>query len=246
MPLDKERIRELTRYPDEYFSGSHIFGTLGRFFAIILLRTPITPNQITWFWGGLMVVSALLYSTGDYICCIVGGALWIVAYALDYTDGVVAKYKKQFSARGGYLDMVIHYTTYPLLMFCIGYGVYVSGGVSWITFDWFQDIWYIFFGLAAGVGIDIFMVSTLLYEKFREGDGKFQDRRGSMGVEGNMFKNKGMFKLLMNFNPLVFTNMKIMLLVFAVINQMGLFIIVYGLGYAAAACARVLLLYKDL
>ena len=246
MALDEERFYQCSRCVGGYFTGKYFFGTLGRFFARILMGTPITPNQITWFWGGLMVISSILYATGDHVMCIIGGALWIVAYALDYTDGMIAKYKDQRSSRGAYLDMIIHRVTYPLLMFCIGYGAYRTGGSGLIDFEWFKDIYYIFFGVAAGISISVFMDIVPLYERYKKGERSYVDGKGSQSVEGALFKNKELFGKLMSFNPFVFTNMMILLLVFAIFDQMGLFIIFFGAGYTFFTLARAMLMYLDL
>ena len=246
MPLDEERFYECSRSVGGYASGKYVFAPLGRLFARMLMGTPITPNQITWFWGGLMVLSSILYATGEHIPCIIGGALWIIAYALDYTDGVIAKYKDQRSSRGAYLDMIVHRVTYPLLMFCIGYGVYRTGGSDLITFDWFKDIYYVFFGVSAGISISVFMDIMPLYERYKKGERTYEDGKGSKSVEGALFRNKDMFNRLMSLNPFVFTNMMLLLLVFAMFDQMGPFIILFGTGYAFFTIVRIMLMYIDL
>ena len=95
MPFDNVRFKECSVINDEYASGKYVFGTLGKLFARILIRFPITPNQLTWFWGGLMVISSLLYSTGKWEFSILGGIIWIIAYSLDYSDGIIARYKNK-------------------------------------------------------------------------------------------------------------------------------------------------------
>lgn len=246
MAIDSKRFKESSSYPDEPYVAEHFFAYLGRLFAHLFVRTPLTPNQITWFWGGLMVLSGLLYSTGSYVPCILGGIIWVCAYGMDYTDGIIARYKDMKSAKGAYLDLVVHRVTYPILMFCIGWGVYVSGGVPWIDFFWFDDTFYIYLGLAAGVSMDVFMDLVPMYEKFKVGEKTFEDRKGSTAVEGRLVKNQDIFKKLMNFNPLVFTNMMLMLPVFAILDLMGLFIIIYGVGYTLVTAARVVIMYRDL
>lgn len=247
MAFDKERFKNsISDHSHEYFSGRYVFSNIGTFFARFLVRLPITPNQLTWFWGGLMVLSSLLFSTGKYELGIIAAVIWIAAYALDYSDGIIARYKGLRSPRGAFLDMIVHRLTYPMLMFCIGYGVCVSATGYYLPFDFLNGTVYICLGLAAGVSMLLFMDATPLYEKYKEGDGNFEDRKGSMGVEGKSFKNQNLFKKLMNFNPLVFTNMMLMLLVFAALDAMSVFIILYGLGYSLATTGRILLLYKDL
>jgi phosphatidylglycerophosphate synthase len=246
MKVDRNLLREYSQYPNEYASAK-VFIYLGRLFAWFFVKTRITPNQITWIWGGLMVLSALLYSTGEYYFGILGGVLWIIAYSLDYTDGIVARYKDKRSPRGKFLDMINHLTTYPLLMFCIGYGVYVGGSASWFRPEWFKDIYYVYFGILAGISLVLFMSVMSLYEEAKAGaECKYVSGKGSVSVEGKLFKNPDLFKKIMQFNPLIFTTMMIMLLVFAILDQMGLFIVLYGLGYASTITIRIILLYKDL
>ena len=246
MRIDKGRLAQLSQYPDEPYTAEHIFAHIGSVFARIFLHLPFTPNQILWFWGGLMVLSSLLYSTGQYALCILGGVIWVCAYGMDYTDGIVARYRGQCSAKGAYLDLVVHRVTYPILMFCIGWGVYVSGGMSWLDVPWFDDTFYIYLGLAAGVSMDVFMDLAPLYEKFKVGEKTFEDRKGSVAVEGRLVRNVDLFKRLMNFNPLVFSNMMLLLPVFAILDLMGLFIIIYGIGYTVATAVRVMIIYRDL
>ena len=69
MRLDAERFRESVYPAGGFASGEYIFGPLGIFFAKILVRTPVTPNQVTWFWGGMMVLSSLLSGGSSLRIC---------------------------------------------------------------------------------------------------------------------------------------------------------------------------------
>lgn len=48
----------------------------------------------------------------------------------------------------------------------------------------------------------------------------------------------------MNLNPLTFTNMKILLPIFAVLGLMDVFVIFYGIFYPMAAFGRYVMLYR--
>ena len=52
--------------------------------------------------------------------------------------------------------------------------------------------------------------------------------------------------MVMNFNPLVFTNMMLLTPVFALIGLTDVFIIFYGVFYPIAAFGRYIMLYRKL
>lgn len=86
----------------------------------VLIRTPVTPNQLT----GLMIVVGLLAA----VAAALPGLGWAVAVAglilayflLDLCDGEVARWRKLTSVTGVYLDRVGHYVVEAALF--IGYG----------------------------------------------------------------------------------------------------------------------------
>ncbi|MCX6772524.1 MAG: CDP-alcohol phosphatidyltransferase family protein, partial [Candidatus Micrarchaeota archaeon] len=80
--------------------GSSIQLALGRFFSII----PLSPNQIT--------VLALLFAAAGFYAAYLGLpfhslALFLFAGAIDAIDGAVARFRKQVSDRGAYIDGII-------------------------------------------------------------------------------------------------------------------------------------------
>ena len=75
----------------------------------VLIRTPVTANQLT----GLMIVVGLLAAVplgaSGLVTAIVGVvAIWVY-FLLDLCDGEVARWRRQTSVKGVYLDRVGHY-----------------------------------------------------------------------------------------------------------------------------------------
>ena len=147
-------VRKTSDY--EYGSSKYIYTPLSRAFTRILLKTPATPNQITIFWGLLMILCSIAFAFGDVILGVLGGIGWVISYALDYTDGDIARYKDMKSKRGPFQDLVNHRATYPLLMFCIGYGAYSVGRTEFFGLS-FEPIWYIILGFLAGIAMVMIM-----------------------------------------------------------------------------------------
>lgn len=243
----RDLIWENGQYPEDNLSTRTVFAFIGRSFARIFIHLPVTPNQITAFWGLLMIVSCLLMGTGQYWHCVIGAVLWVLCYGMDFTDGIIARIKGPKTKSGKFLDIMIHLTTYPLLMFCIGYGVYTTGGHTWLDVDWFKDEWFLFAGVVAGISMVLIESATDQYQQANGDDESiFQERIGATGIEGKLFKNQSLFKKVMEFNPLLFTNMMLIMVVMAALDQMGLFIVFYAVGYACAIFARFLIFYRDL
>jgi len=90
----------------------------------LLVRTPVTANQITVFQEILGVIGAFLLIFKNVKINILGILLLQVGFIFDCVDGEVARYKNQSSVRGVYLDLIGHQFVIPMFLFFIGVGVY--------------------------------------------------------------------------------------------------------------------------
>ena len=241
--IDKARlfgVRKTSEYDNA--SARYVFTPLSRVLSLIIVRLPITPNQLTIFWGLLMIISSVLLMFGDRMLSTIGGIGWVIAYALDYSDGDIARYKDMKSNRGDYQDHVNHRATYPLLMFCAGFGVWFSGGAGLLDIP-VDPVAYLILGFTAGLGMVIIVDLGPIYNKCCP-EAALEDNKGMAAVEGKHFRNQRLFRTIMNLCPLTFTNMKILLPIFAVLNLMSVFVIFYGIFYPLAAFARYVMLYR--
>ena len=245
MRVDKERLYSL-RKKSEYDNAAsdYIFTPISRAFSLLLVRTPFTPNQITVFWGLLMIFSSIALFFGNWYLNVLAGIGWIVAYALDFTDGDIARYKNITSNRGKYQDLVNHRATYPLLMFGAGFGAYSVGRTEFLGIQ-IEPVAYLVLGFLAGIGMIMIMDLGDIYNRSNPSDALESDF-GSAAVEGKNVKNKKLFKFIMNINPLTFNNMMILILVCALLDIMDLFVIFYGIFYPLAAFFRYILLYRSI
>lgn len=96
--------------------------------AKLLLKTKITPNQVTIFWILGQVVSALFLASGERITMIISLIMFQTFFILDCTDGIMARFRKDFSLRGEYLDYLGHYVANPVLLGALTIGVYKIHG----------------------------------------------------------------------------------------------------------------------
>jgi len=110
-------------------------GVLARFnrrislpISLLLVRTPITANQISVAIVGLGFWAAWLFSRGTYGASLLGAAVSLAASILDGCDGEVARLKYQESAFGCWLETVGDYTYYFAIFIGITIGAVRSTG----------------------------------------------------------------------------------------------------------------------
>ena len=75
----------------------------------LLLKTPVTPNQVTFFNLFLGILSGFLFSQGSYLSCLTGAVVYQLLSVLDNCDGEIARAKNLRSAFGGWLDVLVDF-----------------------------------------------------------------------------------------------------------------------------------------
>ena len=92
--------------------------------AWLFLHTPLTANQVTIIWIIGQIASALFVAKGTWLSMLIGVTIFQLFFILDCSDGIIARYKKQFSLNGIYFDYLGHYIANPLLLICFGIGTF--------------------------------------------------------------------------------------------------------------------------
>ncbi len=109
-----------SRNSGEHWAGRLYIRRLSPYLTRLLLRTPITPNGVTWLMipAGLGA-AALLTQRG--VLPAVGAVLLIqLQILLDCSDGELARWKQMSSPAGIYLDRIAHYLTEAALPIALG------------------------------------------------------------------------------------------------------------------------------
>ncbi|MEU5974598.1 CDP-alcohol phosphatidyltransferase family protein [Streptomyces sp. NPDC047315] len=130
-----------------------------------LVNTRITPNQLTY----LMVVVGVLGGAALLIPGLTGAVLAAVLFQvyllLDCVDGEVARWRKQTSVTGVYLDRIGHYLCEAALL--VGFGVrgadvFGDGRAEWL---------WAFLGTVAALGAILIKAETDLVDVARQRSG---------------------------------------------------------------------------
>jgi len=126
-------LRAVTQPPEifarnsgEHWAGRLYIRRLSPYLTRLLLRTPITPNGVTWLMllAGVAAAAAL---TLPGVWAAVGAVLLIqLQILLDCSDGELARWTERRSPVGVYLDRLAHWVTEAALP--IGLGIRADGG----------------------------------------------------------------------------------------------------------------------
>ncbi len=108
-------------------------GVVSRWFSIyltwIIIRTPITPNQMTFFGSALYIVGAMLFVFDIYWLNFVAFFTLLVATLIDASDGEVARFRQYRGSYGGsYVEPLSHDIMYGFMFMPIAYGAYLHTG----------------------------------------------------------------------------------------------------------------------
>ena len=110
----------------EHWGGRLYMRRLSPYVTRLLLRTPLSANAITW----LMIPAGIAGALALTIPCLWGAIVCVVLIQLqlllDCCDGEVARWRRQFSPAGVYLDRIAHHVTFAALP--IGLGIRADGG----------------------------------------------------------------------------------------------------------------------
>ncbi|MFA5975417.1 MAG: CDP-alcohol phosphatidyltransferase family protein [Elusimicrobiota bacterium] len=147
-PFAKETDGFFARHFDRRLSGA-----ISRY----LLKTPVTPNQITVGVTLLGVVAGYFMAQIGYTAKVIGSALFLLTSILDGCDGEVARAKKMTSKLGGWLDLWGDNVVHVAVFYGVGLGLFRDSN---------HPI-YLLLGKAAVIGT-ILSASLASYQTYRK------------------------------------------------------------------------------
>ncbi|UXY29135.1 CDP-alcohol phosphatidyltransferase family protein [Streptomyces sp. HUAS TT20] len=140
----------------EHWAGRLYMREVSLRFTRQLVRTPVTPDQLTW----TMMVCGIASGAALLIPGLTGAVLAAVLMQLfllfDCVDGEVARWKGQNSATGIYVDRLGAYLADAALMAGAGFHAAQSGYGGWVSV-----------GIATALGVVLLKASTDLVDVAR-------------------------------------------------------------------------------
>ena len=175
----------------------------------LLVKTPITPNQITILNLIMGLFGCLLFLSPSWVWQVFGAFLIQLNSILDGCDGEVARLKVQSSEWGGWLDTMADDILNNVMLFCLVWGVYAQTG----------QLWFAQAGLAtlgASLGVTFFIYDFLIRNKTCNAAHFRLSWETETSTEGNERSKKSWFDLI---KPILKRDFFIMVVfVFALLN----------------------------
>lgn len=109
------------------FISKNINRRISTLISRVFVKTPLTPNQITWSALVIGLLSGFLVSLGTPWEVAIGGILFQFASIYDGCDGEIAKLKLASSKFGEWLDTVCDNVTYIAFFAGVAVGAYRQG-----------------------------------------------------------------------------------------------------------------------
>ena len=116
----------LARPGAEHWAGRLYMRRLSPYLTRLVLRTPLPANGVTAVMIPAGLLGALSFTFAGIWPAAVGVLLVQLQLLLDCSDGEVARWRRQFSPVGVYLDQLAHYSTEAAIPAAIG--VRADGG----------------------------------------------------------------------------------------------------------------------
>jgi hypothetical protein len=106
---DKVLLDSAVKAADGFFTTFFV-STYSKYVARWAARRGLTPNQITTVSVLIGFAAAAAFATGDRWGLVAGAVLLQIAFTTDCVDGQLARYTRQFSKLGAWLDSVFDRT----------------------------------------------------------------------------------------------------------------------------------------
>jgi phosphatidylglycerophosphate synthase len=121
----------------------HVHRPLAARLIPLLVRTPITPNQVTILSGLTGILAGICFALGTRrpVLCLVSGVLLFLSVVLDCCDGQLARARGISSTTGAILDGIADYLV----------GIALAIGGSYYMATTFHSPWFWLLGLAGAV-----------------------------------------------------------------------------------------------
>lgn len=125
-PLD-----HMGRASGEHWAGRLYIRRASIYFTWLIIPTRISPNGVTWLFIAAGPIGAAALLIPGIAGALLTAIMMQVQGLLDCSDGELARWRRQFSAAGIYLDRIGHYLTEAALPIFLG----IRAGGGWGEFN---------------------------------------------------------------------------------------------------------------
>ncbi|MFF5051572.1 DUF5941 domain-containing protein [Micromonospora sp. NPDC000663] len=123
---DRAELRLSVKEKDDFFS-TYFVSTWSPYVVRVAARLRLTPTGVTVISVLFALAAAVLFGVGGRLALVSGAVLLYLGFVLDCVDGQLARYTRNFSAWGGWLDTMADRAKEYLVYAGLGFGVSHAG-----------------------------------------------------------------------------------------------------------------------
>nr|WP_231935329.1 DUF5941 domain-containing protein [Micromonospora viridifaciens] len=123
---DKAELRLSVKERDDFFTTFFV-STWSPYVTKAAARLRLSPTAVTMISVAFAVAAAVLFGVGGRPALVAGAVLLYLGFVLDCVDGQLARYTRQFSAWGGWLDTMADRAKEYVVYAGLGYGATHAG-----------------------------------------------------------------------------------------------------------------------
>lgn len=128
--VEKTSDQPAISHSDSPIIDRYIIRKISGLITWFLVKTPVTPNQVTIISLILGIVSAAFFSHGAHTCTIIAGMFYFVSTVFDQCDGEVARFRRMESDFGRVFDIIVDSIVNAAIVIGITIAIYKTNGSS--------------------------------------------------------------------------------------------------------------------
>ncbi|MGD9129863.1 MAG: CDP-alcohol phosphatidyltransferase family protein [Candidatus Woesebacteria bacterium] len=129
--ISKNKLHKNTAFTYELWYSRFLGRRFSIFLTWALLHTNVTPNAITLFCMIPAVAGLLIMAYPSIAAALIGFFIFHIYIVADSSDGEIARFRKQTSIFGTYLDSILHIVIYSALYISLGLNIYLRTSSHW-------------------------------------------------------------------------------------------------------------------
>ena len=128
---DRELLNSAVKGSDGFFTTFFV-SPYSKYIARWAAHRGLTPNQVTLFSIALGVLAAACFAYAERWSMVAGAVLLYFAFVFDCVDGQLARYSRQFSKLGAWLDSIFDRSKEYVVFAGLAIGASRTGDPVWI------------------------------------------------------------------------------------------------------------------
>ncbi len=119
-----KELKKICQKENDNWYGRYFVRKISIYITKLLLKTEVTPNQISGLSILIGIIAGIFFVFGNYWYTLVGALLLLLSNIVDCVDGEIARYRKSTSIAGKYIESLNDYIVHPFIFVCISFGLY--------------------------------------------------------------------------------------------------------------------------